>query len=46
VLIRGAYLVCRVNDRRRGLRDIDYAALSDDEASPLDTTPGGQDDVS
>jgi sec-independent protein translocase protein TatC len=46
VLILLAYLICRVNDRRRGQRDIDYAALSDDEVSPLDTTPGGRDDLS
>jgi sec-independent protein translocase protein TatC len=46
LLIVAAYLVCRVNDARRGRRDIDYAGLPDEEASPLDTTPGGRDEPS
>lgn len=36
VLILLSYFVCRANDARRGRRDIDYAELADDEASPLD----------
>ncbi len=39
VLILVSYLICRVNDGRRGRRDIDYADLDDDEISPLDRTP-------
>jgi sec-independent protein translocase protein TatC len=35
LLVLGSYLVARANDARRGHRDIDYAALDDDEASPL-----------
>jgi sec-independent protein translocase protein TatC len=46
LLILIAYLICRVNDTRRGRRDIDYASLSDDDASPLDTTPGGREEPS
>jgi sec-independent protein translocase protein TatC len=36
VLIIVAYVICRINDARRGNRDIDYANLDDDETSPLD----------
>lgn len=39
VLVLISYLVARANDARRGHRDLDYAALDDDEASPLDGRP-------
>ena len=44
LLIVGSYLVCLLNDRRRGERDLDYSTLSDDEASPLDDRPSPLDD--
>ena len=44
LLILGAYVICRVHDKRAGNRDIDYGSLSDDETSPLDTTPSRRDD--
>ena len=44
LLILGAYVFCRVHDKRAGNRDIDYGSLSDDETSPLDTTPTRGDD--
>lgn len=45
LLIVGSYLVCLLNDRRRGERDLDYSTLSDDEASPLDDRPSSLDDT-
>lgn len=36
--------ICWVSDRRRDKRPDDYADLSDDEASPLDTSPSQLDD--
>lgn len=52
-LIVIAYVICRANDRRRGIRDMDYGSLSDDEASPLsggepsplDDTPTRREDL-
>lgn len=45
-LIVIAYFICRANDRRRGNRDMDYGALSDDETSPLPATdPSPLDDT-
>jgi sec-independent protein translocase protein TatC len=36
LLVILSYLVARANDARRGRRDIEYADLDDDQASPLD----------
>jgi sec-independent protein translocase protein TatC len=44
VLVLLSYLVARANDIRRGRRDVNYADLSDDEASPLDDRPAPLDD--
>jgi sec-independent protein translocase protein TatC len=44
LLILGSYFLCRVHDARARDRDIDYGSLSDDETSPLDTTPTRGDD--
>lgn len=43
-LIVTSYLICRINDARRGDRDIDYTTLDDDETSPLEPTPRPHDD--
>jgi len=47
LLFEGAVLVAFVHDRRRARRDAieSFHALSDDEASPLDTTPSSLDAV-
>jgi hypothetical protein len=44
LLILASYLFCRIHDARARPSDIDYDSLSDDEASPLDTTPSRLDD--
>ena len=47
LLILGSYFICRAHDARaRNRDDIDYGSLSDDETSPLDTTPTRGDDGS
>jgi sec-independent protein translocase protein TatC len=40
LLVVLSYLVARAHDARRGRRDIDYADLDDDQASPLPAAPG------
>ena len=44
LLILAAYAFCRVHDTRATHHDVNYAALADDETSPLDTTPSRLDD--
>jgi hypothetical protein len=44
LLILLAYIVCRVRESARPIRDLDYDELADDEISPLDTRPSRLDD--
>ena len=44
LLILAAYAFCRLHDARAARRELNYDALADDEASPLDTTPSRLDD--
>ena len=45
ILVLLSYLVARANDIRRGRRDVNYANLDDDQASPLDDRPEPVDDT-